>query len=152
MINFDFNIVYTNTLYPDGGYTENIYTYYDRVTFPRYITTRTLESGGISSGSYIEKAEYFDGLDRSVKVITDGINEQGQPIEILTATTYDNMGRKDIVYGPYFADESQTSRYFEDIDYDLLGRVTSIRSPKDQSSGLFSYIYYDYPNPFTTVM
>ncbi len=81
-----------------------------------------------------------------------GINDQEQPIQILSTVTYDNMGRKDIVYGPYFANEAQTSRYFEDTDYDLLGRVTSIRSPKDQTSGLFSYIYYTYPNPFTTVI
>jgi YD repeat-containing protein len=138
--NYDFFGRVANIHYPDGGYTENIYTSYDRAAFPRYITTRTLESGTITSGNYIEKEEYFDGLDRSIKVVTDGINEQGQPVEILTATTYDSMGRKDIVYGPYFANESQTSRYFEDTDYDLLGRVTSIRSPKDQTSGLFSYI------------
>jgi RHS repeat-associated protein len=150
--NYDLFGRISNINYPDGGYTENNYTNYDRVTFPRYIITRTLESYNGQTPVYIEKQEHYDGLDRTLKTVSWGINDQEQPIQILSTVTYDNMGRKDIVYGPYFANEAQTSRYFEDTDYDLLGRVTSIRSPKDQTSGLFSYIYYTYPNPFTTVI
>jgi RHS repeat-associated protein len=149
--NYDLFGRISNIIFPDGGYTENIYTYYDIVTFPRYMTTRTLESGSIAAGSYIEKVEYFDGLDRSIKVITDGINDQEPPasIEIITTTHYDDMGRKSAVYGPYFANEGETSRYYEITIYDKLGRVDYIESPSSVPNEP-STINYVYDNPFTT--
>ncbi|MBN1906043.1 MAG: hypothetical protein JW927_13200, partial [Deltaproteobacteria bacterium] len=104
-------------------------------------------------GTYIEKDEYFDGLDRSIKVITDGIDAQEQPapIEIVTTTHYDDMGRKSEIYGPYFANEAETSRYYEITTYDKLGRVDSIETPSSVPN-VPSIIYYTYDNPFTTVI
>jgi hypothetical protein len=64
------------------GYSAADYTYYDQTGFPRYITTSTLESGDISTGSYIEKEEHFDGLNRSIKTVADGKNEDGTNEEI----------------------------------------------------------------------
>jgi YD repeat-containing protein len=52
------------------GHTDT--DYHDSV-FPRYITTKVLESGSINSGSYVAKEEYLDGLGRTIKVATDGI-------------------------------------------------------------------------------
>ena len=142
------NITNKDALNNIVAYSETDYTNYDQTAFPRYITTRTLESGSIASGVYIEKEDYFDGLNRSIKTITDGIDDFGSSTQILSSTVYDNMGRKDIVYGPYFDGEAENSRYYEDTYYDARGRVSSIISP-DEDYNTIS-IVYTYPNPFTT--
>ncbi len=133
------------------GYTETAYTYYDRTTFPRYKTIKTLESNDNQTPVYIEKKEYFDGLDRSLRIATWGIDDIEQPIQIFTDTTYDEMGRKDKVFGPYKSGATANEIYYEDTDYDKLGRVTFINSPS-ATQGELSTISYTYPNPFKTVI
>jgi RHS repeat-associated protein len=134
------------------GYTEYDYTDYDALTtFPRYITTKVLESGNTTTGSYVAKEEYLDGLGRTIKVATDGIDDQEEPniLKIFTTTHYDNMGRKSAVYGPFFNGEAENSRYYEKTYYDKMGRVDYIESPSSVPNDP-AIIDYTYDNPFTT--
>jgi len=152
---FGRNISITNTNASDNmvGYSATDYTHFDGTNFPRYITTKVLESGSIGSGSYVAKEEYYDGLGRTIKVATDGIDDQEPPQirRIFTTTHYDNMGRKSEAYGPFFNGEAENSRYYEKTYYDKMGRVDYIESPSGVSTDP-AIIDYNYPNYFTTVI
>ncbi|MGD9159363.1 MAG: FG-GAP-like repeat-containing protein [Desulfobacteraceae bacterium] len=135
-----------NISFPDGGYS---YVEYDDTSFPRYTHTKILETGSIETGDYVEKIEYFDGIDRTIKTVTYGINNNSIT-PVITDVIYDNMGRKDIVYGPYFEGTSIESVNYQDMEYDKLGRIVSTATP-DGEYGTVS-IVYNYPNPFTTIV
>ncbi len=96
------NIENRNAVEDVVGYTATDYTNYDQKTFPRYLTTKTLESGSVSTGSYIEKEDYFDGLNRTIRTVADGKNENGADEEIITTTDYDEMGRVETLEGAVF--------------------------------------------------
>jgi len=78
---------------PDGG--QVITEYYDD-EFPRLVITRSLED---DSGSTIDTYQYFDGLGRQIQTIDFG--EGGK--SIVTRYYYDELGRNDLVEGPFFA-------------------------------------------------
>jgi hypothetical protein len=110
--------------YPDGG--QVVTEYYDSPN-PRYTLTRTKES----AGSFIDAYTYRDGLDREVQRVSFG--EGGK--SIVFETLYDNMGRVDMVYGPFFGSGSgypkspPGSSPYTDTAYDYQGRPTSVTSP-----------------------
>ncbi len=77
---------------PSGG--QAITEYYDDV-FPRFVVTKVKEN---ASGSTIDSYQYFDGLGRVIQGITLG--EAGKAI--VTKLFYDELGRNDLVEGPFF--------------------------------------------------
>jgi len=76
---------------PDGGQTA--IDYFDNF-LPAYSLTKIKET----SGTTIKKYDFFDQLGRNIQTITFGEGSAN----IVTQTHYDNMGRADLLKGPFF--------------------------------------------------
>jgi len=81
------------TDHPDGGRQAFVY---DDTVMPRSRLSRTLEN---ALGDTVEQHEFFDGLGRRVQSV--GFGEDGR--KIVTRYGYDEMGRNDLVEGPFFS-------------------------------------------------
>jgi len=117
--------------FSDGGQT--ITEYYDNVSFPQYVITRTKED----TSSTINKYTWFDGLRREIQSIAFG--EEGALI--VSKKRYDTMGRNYRNDGPFFSagsvgyPKNPPSAYpYQQTTFDYRSRPTEIKSPDSAST------------------
>ncbi len=131
--------------YPDGGQAGTIYYDY---ALPRQKITWIKENG---VGNTIDKYEYRDGLGRLIQAITFGEDNKS----IITRIHYDEMGRKYLVEGPFFASgvgypkEPPTEYPWQQTFYDDRGRPVRVDSPDAEHGTITATISY---SGFSTIM
>jgi RHS repeat-associated protein len=84
-----------------------------------------LASDGVTQTGPISK-NYYDGLDRVIRVETQGYDGNGSSTPIYQDTQYDSLGRPYMTSRPYYAGQSA---YWITLTYDSVGRVITQTEP-----------------------